>query len=264
MVSQRNRILKIINYLEKLGIEVNIGKNKAKGNKGFFSANNFSYRIDISKGLDDETVLKTLAHEFAHFVHYKYDKTLKDLSFIFPNLDETLMEELLKVTIDLVPKASISPLFEAKEALKTDIKLLTFQLKETFPNFSLSKPFEDIENKIKTTKYKYLLKHDRVKVYDFFKISTYSIENLNFDGEISLYLKLKSKQRALRRINSKISRLNKYYNSPTELFARSFEQYLTNEDYLRQQAPRVYFFYEENIKEHSIPFLNNIKQIYEE
>ena len=36
MASERNRILDVLNYVESCGIEVNIGKNKARGNKGFF------------------------------------------------------------------------------------------------------------------------------------------------------------------------------------------------------------------------------------
>ena len=36
MVSTRNRILNLVDYIESTGIVVNIGKNKAQGNKGFF------------------------------------------------------------------------------------------------------------------------------------------------------------------------------------------------------------------------------------
>ena len=40
MVSERNRIIRLKEYFESLGIEVNIGKNKARGNKGFFRGTN--------------------------------------------------------------------------------------------------------------------------------------------------------------------------------------------------------------------------------
>ena len=97
MASERNRILDIINYLESLGVKVNLSKNKAQGNKGFFKAVGNSYRIDISKKLNQDEILGVLSHEFAHYVHYKYDKNLKSLSFVFENLDETILNEMINI-----------------------------------------------------------------------------------------------------------------------------------------------------------------------
>ena len=67
MVSKRDCIENIIDYLRTLNIEVNVAKNNARGNKGFFSAKGFSYRIDVSKKIENEEILSVLAHEFAHY-----------------------------------------------------------------------------------------------------------------------------------------------------------------------------------------------------
>ena len=82
MVSKRDRILNFINYIESLGIEVNFNKNKARGNKGFFKAIGVKYRIDISKGLTEDEQLSVLLHEFAHYIHYSYDKNLQNLEIV--------------------------------------------------------------------------------------------------------------------------------------------------------------------------------------
>ena len=122
MVSKRNRYLDLINYLESCGIEINIGKNKAQGHKGFFKAVGEKYRIDISKNLSENELMGVLAHEFAHFVHYKYNKNLKSLDFIFTEYTEELEEELIRVTVELIDKHNIEPLFNKVQILKTEIK----------------------------------------------------------------------------------------------------------------------------------------------
>lgn len=196
MVSERNRILEITKYFQSLGIEVNVGKNKARGNKGFFKACNKSFRIDIAKGQSEEVILKTLVHEFAHFIHYSYDNTLKSLDFIIDENDE-LTEELIKLTVESIPKDSVAPIFKAKEAIKSEIS--------KSPNS----------------------------------------------------FKLKYLQKELRRINSKISRLNRYYNSPTELFARSIETYLLNREMFIKNAPNLAMYYEQK----NIPLIENLNKI---
>ena len=59
-------------------------------------------RIDISKFTPEERIIPTLLHEFAHYVHYKIDPdVLKNggtLSVLFDSEDETILEELFKVT----------------------------------------------------------------------------------------------------------------------------------------------------------------------
>lgn len=264
MVSQRNRILNIIEILKTFNIEVNIGKNKARGNRGFFAVSKNFYRIDIAKGLSEELVERTLVHEFAHFVHYINDNSLKSLEFIFPNND-FIMEELLKITVDLVPKDSIKPLFDLKTKVTQEINDLIAQLKQIYFKFDTNKPFNIIEDKIKGTPYKYLLKHDRVKFVNFFQTKIYTVQDFMGDQDVNLYLNLKSKQRTLKRIKSKISRMNKYYNSPTELFARSFEQFIFNPKFLQENTPNLYLLYIKAVEYDKVPeitnFIKNFKKL---
>ena len=87
MVSERNRIVNLVKYLESCGITINIAKNKARGHRGYFKAIGDGFRIDIARGLSEDAVLRTLAHEFAHYVHYNYDKTFfpEEFLIIAPN-----------------------------------------------------------------------------------------------------------------------------------------------------------------------------------
>lgn len=197
MACERNRILETTQYLESLGIEVNIGKNKARGNKGFFKAYDKNFRIDIAKNQSEETVLKTLVHEFAHYVHYTYDKTLKSLDFIIDEDDE-LTEELIKLTVDSISKNSIAPIFKAKEEIKAEIA----------------------KSSLNIFKQKFL-------------------------------------QKELKRINSKISRLNRYYNSATELFARSMEAYILNREVFLKKAPNLAKHYNQS----HLPLIENLEKI---
>ena len=97
MDDKRNIIIALKNYIESLGVVVNIGKTKARGNKGFFLNRGVgSYRIDISKNIDDDATLSTLLHEYAHYIHYKYDSSLKSLDFIFDDFSGDIKEELIK------------------------------------------------------------------------------------------------------------------------------------------------------------------------
>lgn len=237
MACQRNRILELVDYIESIGIQVNIGKNKARGNKGLFKAYNTNFRIDIAKGQTEETVLKTLVHEFAHYIHYSYDKTLSSLNFIFKN--EDLTEELINLTVASIPKESVAPIFQTKNDIQDQIKNITKELKSSYPDLKISEPFNSIEKNIRKTNLKYLLKYDKVKLIEGFSTKLYSIDNIDSSEEIKSYLKLKSLQRYLKRINSRINRLNKYYNSPTELFARALEIYLTNKEECTRKAPNL-------------------------
>ena len=202
MVSQRNRIINLVNYLETLGIIVNIGKNKARGNKGFFKVVNNNYRIDIANNLTEDAILRVLVHEFAHYVHYKNDKSLKSLDFILPNLNDDLHEELISLTVESIPKESIKPLFDIKERL---------------------------ENELRTTQ-------------------------SSFFNNI--------KQRQLRSINSKIQRLNRYYNSYTELFARSMEIYVLENDKFSKKAPLLKKLYDSEFSKKQNLELSNFIKIF--
>ena len=240
MVSERNRILRLKEYFESLGIEVNIGKNKARGNKGFFrGTNNGAYRIDISKNISEEETLSVLLHEFAHFVHFKHDKTLSSLDFAFDNLTDTMSEELVNVTVKRIPKNDAKALFDKKDKLASEVKDMAKQIKQTYPDFKLSVPYKKFERHF-SLPLRYLLKYDRIN----FNNTIYSVENLGKDfyelsDEEILYVKIKSKQRMISRINGKISKLNRYYNSPTELFARFVELFYSDRNCAEQIAPNV-------------------------
>lgn len=176
MACERNRIVNAIEFLRSLGITVNLCKNKARGNKGFFKVKGGQYRIDIAENVSDEDVFPLVVHEFAHYLHYKYDNTLKSLSFILEDKEYDLQEEMIDLTVKLIPKKSIEPLFRARDELKQEIA--------------------------------------------------------NSAG-----IGLELRKQALRRLNSKISRLNRYYNQPTELFARALEMYFTSNVECRKLAP---------------------------
>lgn len=248
MACERDCILEFVNYLKSLDIDVNIGKNKAGGNNGFFKAVRNKYRIDISKNLSESEIIRVLIHEFVHYLHYKSDKTLKSTDFIFNGLYGSYEEDLIKLTVDSIPKMTARELFIQKDDCKKEIDRLINKLAVAFPDVKLSNKNNIIEKSILKTDLKYLLKHDRVRVISPFSRKVYSIENIeksfsSANPEYINYIKLCSKKRELNRLNSKISRLNRYYNSPAELIARSFEYYILKPDYMCSLTPNLYSYY---------------------
>lgn len=255
MVSERNRILELEEYLSSLGICVNIGKNKARGHNGVFMHRFDMLRIDISGDVEQEKILSVILHEFAHYIHYSYDKTLQSLDFIFDNFDDEVREELIRITVNNVPEDFASALYGKKEKLTGELKALTSQIKSLCPGFKLSEKNKSIEKMI-SYPFKYLIKYDRVK----FMSQIYSVqeaEKYNLSKEALLYLMIKSKQRRIKRINSRISRLNKYYNQPSELFARFLDSYYTNHEYTCLTAPKA-VSYLKKFRDKHIEKLNNI------
>ena len=95
MVSERDRILNLKNYLRTFGVDINIGKTKARGNKGIFIGRKNSYRIDVSRDISEDKIFPVIIHEFVHYVHYIYDSSLKSLEFVFGEGIEA-SEELIK------------------------------------------------------------------------------------------------------------------------------------------------------------------------
>jgi len=263
MVSERNRIIDLVKYIESCGVTVNLGKNKARGNKGVFRTTNGAYRIDVAKGCDENSMLQVLIHEFTHFIHYSYDKSLKSLDFIIKDNNTELEEEMLSLTVETISKNSVEPIFKMKKALQSEIKMLVDNLKQIIPDFKASEKNKFLELKINKKPYKHLLKHDVVKVIDFFSTKIYKISELenidpNMENAILYYLQLKSKQRKLNRINSRISKLNKYYNSATELLARSVEIYITNKPLMQQKAPNLLKIYDNIVIENKIPMFTKM------
>ena len=213
MADKRDRILELTKYIESLGVQVNLGKNKARGTKGIFLSREDAFRIDISKNITEASVLSTLLHEFAHFIHYKYDKTLKSLEFVFEDLSEEEYEELLSVTVKNIPKDFASSLYETKKQLGEENKILVEKIKSIYPDFKISEPCRKIE---------------RTLMYAF------SLTEMQRD-----YIKLKSNQKNISRINARINKLNKYYNQPSELWARFFELFFTDKVSALKLAPNV-------------------------
>ena len=255
---------RIINFLKSLGIDVNVGKNKARGNKGFFCAGRDCHRIDVAKGLSEAAELKVLVHEFAHYIHYGYDKTLKDLSFIFPDLSPEIMEELISVTVECVDKNEIEPFFIKKAELAKDIKRYYNCIASIKGDFSINKPLADVEKFIKDSKYRHLLKYDKVRVTDGFGSKIYSIDEIDsygLDNCVKNYILLKSRQRMVKRINSKISRLNRYYNNPSELFSRAIEKYILNPDELKNRHNLLYNEIDKTVKSGKIQTLTNFVKV---
>lgn len=248
MACTRDSIIKLVNYIESFGISVNIGKNKARGNKGFFKTNGKEYKIDIRKNLSEKEVIRILVHEFIHFVHYTYDKTLKSLDFIFPNCFDEYYEDLIKLTVDTVPKDFAMELFEKKTLLKNRADILAKKIKTTYPDIKLSNKNNFLNKEISKYGFKYLLKYDRVKILSGFSTKVLSVENLQNDFPhvnpiYCDYLILCSLKRQINRVNGKISRLNKYYNSLSELLARSFEYFVTEPETMKELTPKLYDYY---------------------
>ncbi|MCQ2739708.1 MAG: hypothetical protein MJ237_05720 [bacterium] len=268
MVGKRNKFIELVKFVESNGLTLNIAKNKALGHKGFFKAKNGDLRIDIAKGLDEDAIVRTIIHEFIHYVHYSYDKTLSSLDFIFKGYESYNEEDLLKLTVETIPKSSVSPLFEMKNNLHNSINVYYSELHSVYPDFKLSKPYCKLEKSLRHTDLRYLLSYDKVAVYKGFEKVFYSIKDLdndfqNIGNDIKTYIKLKSAQRALKRVNNRISRLNKYYNSPTELLARSMELYYTSPHIVKEMTPDLYKIYEDVMNTNKIPLLTSLLRVME-
>ncbi len=99
MANQRNCITRLVEYIESCGVDINIGKNKARGNKGFFKARGYdNYRIDISNKLEEVEILRVLVHEFSHYIHYTNDKTLKSTEYLFGNDFDDFRQSIINDT----------------------------------------------------------------------------------------------------------------------------------------------------------------------
>ena len=240
MDDKRNIIITLKNYIESLGVVVNIGKTKARGNKGFFLNRGVdSFRIDISKNIDDNATLSTLLHEFAHYIHYKHDASLKSLNFIFDDFSDDIREELVNITVQNVPKDFAKSLLELKSETAKEIDILADKISKQYPDFKKSGNFKPFEKGIKLPA-KYLLKYDCIKYFG----KIYTVQNVEHDfdylsNEQIYYIKLKSLQRKQARINTKIRKLNNYYNQPSELWARFFELFFTDFKRSNEIAPKA-------------------------
>ena len=236
-----------LQYLKSLGLTVNT-RTMARGNKGFFCKN----RIDISKNIEDERFLDTLAHEFAHYIHAKIEPktfnkggSLQKLFSTF-NIDD-IEKELQAVTNFIDPNSKLEKLLEIKEQYKKRIKNKEAQIKIFCPDFQKSKPYKPFDKVIRKSKAKYLLKHDRVKLITPFlkRVEQYSIATAHLDfpelkSEFIDILKLKSLQKKQANNSRRINKYRKYYSSPMELFARFVQSLVYDAETTKNLAPKTY------------------------
>lgn len=243
MVSTRNSALikaELIRYISSLGLTVNT-VTKARGNRGFFKEG----RIDVSKLVDDDSAVRVLIHEFAHYINYKLDNKLKSLTAVFGEDNETLRDELLSVTMFVDNNAKCINLNGERDRLKQNIKVLVNTIKETYPDFSATEDFKEFKKYAKGSNLKYLEKYDKVRVTSGFSIKTYSLKEIKKDfpdiPEVFVhYLNLKSDQRRRTKVSRKITQVNKYYNEPCELFARFIEGIYIDMDKTKELAPNAF------------------------
>lgn len=243
MVGTRNTTLikdELIRYISSLGITVNT-VTKARGNKGFFKEG----RIDVSKNLDDDSAVRVLVHEFAHYINFRLDDKLKSLAIVLGDDSEITKKELLEVTKFVDNNAHCAVLNEEKERLKTKIKFLTDTIKTVYPKFSLSEEFKEFKRYARWSDLAYLEKYDRVKIQKLFSHKIYSISDVKKDfpdipDVFVNYLKLRSQQRKRAKISRRISKMNKYYSEPCELFARFVEGLYIDAGRVKELAPNAY------------------------
>lgn len=243
----KEKKLELINYFESLGLTVNTG-TKARGHQGFF----IKSRIDVSKSTPEHRIIPTLLHEFAHYIHSKIEhdinKTGGTLRALFGENGEEYFEELVKVTNFVDENSLCVRLYEHKDRVKDRIKYFEQIIKKDYPKFMRSKKFKEFDRYIKRSKAKYLLKYDRVKLIEgglfFRKSKLYTIDNIEKDftdmpEAFAAYIRLKSCQKKQSRISARISKYKKYYERPTELFARLVEGVYLDREWVEAIAPRV-------------------------
>ena len=240
----------MVDYIRSLGVTVNT-TTKARGHQGFFLKN----RIDISTNIDSERKIEVLIHEFTHYIHAKIEpdlnKTHGKLETLFPDSDtEKIAQELYNVTKVFDKNKGFKLLSEKRETITSEIKSLASSIKINYPDFKRSEPYKKLERIIRKTDAKYLLKYDRVRVKTSFFGGTkdYSVTAISrdfpeFDNDTRNYILLKSKQRMLKRVSSRLNRLNNYYKRPAELFARFVEALFSDTNKVTQIAPYAYLVF---------------------
>lgn len=237
----------LINYFKSLGLTVHTS-TKARGHQGFFLNN----RIDISKNITENRIIPTLLHEFAHYIHAKIEpdmnRTGGTLTMLFKEDNPIFMDELIKVTNFVDQNSLCVRLYEHKDRVKSKIKEYENIIKMYYPKFMRSKKFKEFDKYIKKSNARYLLKYDRVKLIQggFFRKTTklYTIDNLEKDftdmpKAFAAYIRLKSFQKKQSRISARINKYKKYYERPTELFARLIEGLYLDKEWTEAIAPNV-------------------------
>lgn len=234
----------LVEHFKKLGIEVHT-RTKARGHQGFFINN----RIDISKDIPEYRFVPTLLHEFAHYIHSKIETDINKTGGTFLKLfkqdNSIIKSELVKVTHFIDKNSLCETLHKHQNIVKSEINYYTNEIKRDYPKFQRSKKFKEFNRYIKHTNAKYLLKYDRVRVITGFfarKSTLYSIDNIEKDftdmpRAFVNYIKLHSYQKKQSRIAKKLNYYRKYYEKPTELFARFVEALYVNKQNTTEIAP---------------------------
>lgn len=237
-------------FLRSLGLTVKTN-TKARGHQGFFLKN----RIDISASIPYKRKIEVLIHEFTHYIHAKIDpevfKNHGTLESLFPGADiKKIQTEMLAVTRFVDTNKSFNILNARRNEILEQIKQTDKKIKSIYPDFKRSYAYPKFEKVIKKTDAKYLLKYDKVRVKTMFtgKTKDYSTKTLEedfpqFEESVHQYIRLKAQQRALKRVASRISRLNSYYNRPTELFARFVEGLFIDTNMVSEIAPYTYLVF---------------------
>lgn len=237
----------VIDFLRALNIEVKTN-TKARGNNGLYQKN----RIDVARGLTEEQAIEVLVHEFAHHIHYKIDKDFLKNGGSLENIFNTsniveIREELINVT-NLTDKNSRLNIFlKAKEEASNQIKGMQSAIRKDYPNFMRSKKFPEFEKYIKGSDAKYLVKYDAIRImqgFFFKKERILTVKNIETDfpdmpKAFQLYIRLCSMQRKQSKITRRIGKLNKYYEKPTELFARYVQSYFSTPETISTVAPNT-------------------------
>lgn len=241
----------LIRHLKTFGIEIHT-QTKARGHQGFYLQN----RIDISKNIPEIRIIPTLLHEFTHYIHHKLEPTMGitggTLEVIFNETDKNTLklykQELIKVTNFVDSQSKCEKLLQHKQIIKSKILEQEGTIKNKYPKFMRSKKFKEFDKYIKKSNARYLLKYDRVKLITgilFKKVETYTIDSLEQDfpempKEFRAYIRLKSLQKKQSRITSRINKMNKYYQKPTELFARFLEGLYLYPQTIKDLTPNTY------------------------
>lgn len=243
MVDARNKTIiktELIEYLKNIGLDIHT-TTKARGNNGFFK----NGRIDVSKKLDDYSAIRVLLHEYAHYINFLMDEKFKNADILFDCDIENFEDELLCVTNFVDENSLCKTLIAEREKIKKSIKNLTAGIRDVYPKFNPSEDLKQFKRYAMWSNLGYLEKYDRVKLISWFSPKTYSIANVrkdfpNIPDVFVNYLTLKSKQRKRARITSRISKLNKYYSNPSELFARFIEGLYVDKNMVEMLAPNTY------------------------
>lgn len=241
---RNSRLKELVDFIKNQGLVVNMN-TKARGHLGFFT----NGRIDISKNTPEERIIPTLLHEYSHYIHSQMEeniaKTGGSLKVLFKteNIEE-IFNELVEVTHFIDENSLHKKLSYHQEIIKNKIKELDKEVKKEYPKFQRSKKFKELDKIVRKSNAKYFLRYDRVKIkgWLFQKPKIYAIENIEKDfpelkPSVIAFIRLKSYQKKQTRIAQRINKLNKYYERPTELFARFIEGLYENDEEVREIAP---------------------------